>query len=465
MTPGGTSDEKLMVEQVERLGARRLAEIVVNHCHRDERLHQTVRIALAASTLGGPLVKTLATEIDAVRASRHFYGYRESNVLAQELDRIRQGITEYLLPAQPRAAAELLGRLIRLDANVYERSDDSDGVIGDAIGEAVTDCGRAWAAVPERDPKVLAGEVFNLFTTDEYGARSEVITAFSEALGTSGLDELERMVRERLDHAPAGKYGYRQRALTIALENIADARGDVDGYIAAQRLAGTEGAAVQDIGERLLAAGRLEEALQWLDRADIPEHNRGDIGPLKVDILDRLGRTEDAQAVRWSIFATSLSADILDEYLGRLPEDVVAEARQRAIATACRHPDVHQSLPLLAELSPDIAAELVHMRLGEIRGEAYWTLRPVAERLRESHPVAAILLYRQMADAVLQRGQSQYYDHAVRDLIAAERLVPKVEDWLDHRPQEAYRQHVGTEHRQKRAFWERMGRAGLSWRQ
>jgi hypothetical protein len=99
---------------------------------------------------------------------------------------------------QPRSAAELLGRLIRLDANVYERSDDSDGVIGDAIGEAVTDCGRAWAAVPERDPKILAAEVFDLFTTDEYGARSEVITAFSEALGTSGLNELERLVRERL---------------------------------------------------------------------------------------------------------------------------------------------------------------------------------------------------------------------------------------------------------------------------
>ena len=62
MTPGGTSDEKLMVEQIERLGARRLAEIVVNHCHRDERLHQTVRIALAASTLGGPLAtKATAT--------------------------------------------------------------------------------------------------------------------------------------------------------------------------------------------------------------------------------------------------------------------------------------------------------------------------------------------------------------------------------------------------------------------
>src|ERR1700730_12971048 len=336
MTPGGTSNEKLMVEQIERLGARRLAEIVVNHCHRDERLHQTVRIALAASTLGGPLVKTLATEIDAVRASRHFYGYRESNILAQELDRIRQGITDYLLPAQPRAAAELLGRLIRLDANVYERSDDSDGVIGDAIGEAVTDCGRAWAAAPERDPKILAAEVFDLFTSDEYGARREVITAFSEALGKSGLDELERMVRERLDRALTGKHAYRQQALTIALENIADARGDVDGYIAAQRLAGTENLAVKEIGERLLAAGRLEEALHWLDRPNVPEHRRGDIDRLKVGTLDRLGRTEDAQSVRWSMFSTSLSTDILDEYPNALPGRVGTRPSPRALRTPRR---------------------------------------------------------------------------------------------------------------------------------
>jgi hypothetical protein len=464
MTLGRTGDEEFMVDQVERLGARRLAEIVVNHCHRDERLHQTVRIALAASTPDGPLVKTLATEIDAVRASRHFYGYRESNVLTQELDRIRQGITEYLLPAQPRAAAELLGRLIRLDANVYERSDDSDGVIGDAIGEAVTDCGRAWAADPERDRKILAAEVFDLFTTDEYGARRDVITAFSGALGAPGLDELERMVRKCLEHAPAGKHDHRQQVLTTALENIADARGDVDGYIAAQRLAGTEDVAVKEIGERPLAAGRLEEALHWLDRPSVPEHKLGDIGRLKVDVLDRLGRTEEAQAVRWSMFATSLSAGTLDEYLGRLPEVFVAEARERAIATACRHPDVHRSLHLLTELSPDIAADLVHRRLGEIRGEAYWVLRHVADCLTENHPIAAILLYRRMADAVLERGQSQHYDHAVRDLVAAERLAPNVEDWLGHPPQEAYRQQVATEHRQKRAFWERMGRAGLSWR-
>ena len=136
-----------------------------------------------------------------------------------------------------------------------------------------------------------------------------------------------------------------------------------------------------------------------------------------------------------------------------------------AIAVGRGHPDLHRALQLLADLAPDIAAELVHRRLGEIRGEAYFVLRPVADRLAETHPVAAILLYREMADAVLRRGQSLQYDHAVRDLVAAERLVPNVEDWLGQLSQEAYRRRVAAEHRQKRAFWQKMERAGLPWRE
>jgi hypothetical protein len=121
-------------------------------------------------------------------------------------------------------------------------------------------------------------------------------------------------------------------------------------------------------------------------------------------------------------------------------------------------------LHLLADLASDIAAELVHRRLGEIRGEVYFVLRPVADRLAETQPVAAILLYREMAEAVLRRGQSLQYDYAVQDLVAAERLVPNVEDWLGYPSQEDYRRRVATEHRQKRAFWQRMERARLPWR-
>jgi hypothetical protein len=241
-------------------------------------------------------------------------------------------------------------------------------------------------------------------------------------------------------------------------------RGDVDGYIAARRLAGSEAAAVREVIERLVAAGRIEEALHWAERPDVPALERENIARLKVDILDRLGRIEDAQAVRWSIFSTSLSSDILAEYLGRLPEIATAEARQMAITAARGHPDVHRALPLLADLAPDGVAELVRHRLDEIQGEVYFVLRPVAESLAKTDPLAAILPYREMANAVLRRGQSPQYDYAVQDRTAAEKLVPHVEDWLGHLSQEAYRRRVATEHRQKRAFWQKMERASLPWR-
>ena len=235
---------------------------------------------------------------------------------------------------------------------------------------------------------------------------------------------------------------------------------------ATSRLSASPAAKTQrsKIAERLVAAGRLEEALHWADRTDLRTFERENIARLKVDILDRLGRTEDAQAVRWSIFVTSLSPDILAEYLGRLPEAATAEARQRAIAAARGHPDIYRALQLLADLAPDVAAELVRRRLDEIQGEVYFVLRPVADRVAETDALAAILLYREMADAVLRRRQSLQYDYAVQDIIAAERLVPNVEDWLGHLSQEAYRRWVATEHRQKRAFWQKMERVGLPWR-
>jgi hypothetical protein len=58
MAPARIGDEELTAEEVERLGARRLAEIVVKHCYQDDGLLQTVRIALAASAPGDALVET-----------------------------------------------------------------------------------------------------------------------------------------------------------------------------------------------------------------------------------------------------------------------------------------------------------------------------------------------------------------------------------------------------------------------
>lgn len=460
-----SGEPEISVEAVEALGARRLAEMLVEHADWDKGLRQTLRLALAAQGSGGRLVRTLSKEIQRIEGDRRFYGYRESHALADELDRVREAIVGDLLPKQPSAAAQLLGRFIRLDANVFERADDSDGVIGDVLKQAVEDFGAAWAAVPDRDRSRLAQEVLAILVTDNYGVHGHIVAAFKSALGPDGLDDLERLIREELDRRRAQGGDSRVWALTHGLQDIADARGDVDAFIAAQRLAGTENHALKAICERLLQAGRPEEALTRIEQAEVPAHRLWESDDLRIRILDRLGRHEQAQAVRWQAFTRGLSKHTLDEYVDRLPDGERGARRKAAVATAQQHREPHAALALLVALDVDAAADFVLARHGELNGDSYTGLRAAAQALGSRHPVAAMLLYRLLADAVLARAQSTHYQYAVRDLVAAEQLLPAVPDWFGQQTQGAYREQVVAVHRQKRAFWDKMKAAGLHWKE
>jgi len=61
------------------------------------------------------------------------------------------------------------------------------------------------------------------------------------------------------------------------------------------------------IAEGLVAAGRLDEALQRLERATGGEHRNDGLDDLRIEVLDWLGRADDAQAVRWGVFLRTLS--------------------------------------------------------------------------------------------------------------------------------------------------------------
>ena len=461
---GDWSDVELTVDAVEALGVWRLAVLLVQHAERDAILREDLRMALLATGPTDQLAGVLTNAIRAVESERRYHDYTQSGGLAATLDRLRASIVADLLPRAPQPAADLLGRFLRLDCGVFERCDDSDGLIGDVFRQAVADCGRAWLAVPERDPRRLAELVFDLFAENDYGVRDDVVPAFRSSLGPVGLDALEGLIRHRLGALTDDPGSRHEAELIRALTEIADARGDLDGFIALHELAGTEASAVKDICERLVAAGRLEEALDRAQRAEVPDWRRGDVDRLRVDILHRLGRVEEAQALRRDLFARTLSPTILDDYLEALPAVERPAALGDAVALARRHADVHGALELLARLDLDTAAALVRERVQDLNAQLYRVLRPAAERLAERHPMAAVLLFRRLADSVLDQAQSLAYGYAVKDLEAAERLSAAVADWSGHPPADAYRRQVAAKHRQKRAFWERMRQAGLDWR-
>jgi tetratricopeptide (TPR) repeat protein len=456
-------DLEFSVAEVERLGAARLAALIVDHAGRESALARALQLALMAVGPVDLLATELAGRLRAVEEDRRFFDYRQSGTLADTLDGLRRAIVLDLLPREPRAAVALLVRLLRSDQGVFERCDDSDGFIGDVFRQTVADFGRAWLSVPDRDPVALAEMVFTLFSGNDYGVRDDIIPAVKDALGGSGLDEVERLIRDRFDPAAMAAGNRQQRDLGRALIEIADARGDLDGFIALHRLAGTEATAVKDICERLIAAGRLAEALERVERARIPAWQQADFDRLRVEILERLGRHDEAQSLRRDLFARTLSPSVLDDYLGWLPEADRPAAWAGAVDLARCHSDVHGALTLLLRLDPDAAAELVHRRANEFNPHLYRILRPAAERLAEVHPLAALLIYRCLADAVVSEGQSQFYDYAINDLKAAQSLAARVEDWRGHPTGETFRAQVAIKHNGKDIFWTQMHKAGLHW--
>ena len=169
----------------------------------------------------------------------------------------------------------------------------------------------------------------------------------------------------------------------MALTDIADAQGDVDAFIAqydsetrkVPRIAA-------EIAQRLLPPAE-QRRLQTIDAA---EHKRSgwpdfEWEDARIDALEALERSDDAQAARWSCFERFLSARHLREYLKRLPDfdDIEAETRALDYAESLAELVGGADRSLRHGLRPIARRNFVLGRTEELDGDRYEVLTPVAD--------------------------------------------------------------------------------------
>jgi hypothetical protein len=138
---------------------------------------------------------------------------------------------------------------------------------------------------------------------------------------------------------------------------------------------------------------------------------------LWIDYLDRVGRTEEAQAVRWQSFERTLSAERAKAFISRLSDFDDVEAEARAFAVASDHADLETALCFLMEWPalPE-ASRMIERRSEEIQLPAEAAER-CAAKLRRRYPKAAHLLLRKAAAAACRR----------RDFKRCDRLTAEAE--------------------------------------
>lgn len=220
----------------------------------------------------------------------------------------------------------------------------------------------------------------------------------------------EAIARQALDRLRAHPASAPGRATLI--RQLADAAGDVDAYLGAWTAAALAMPAVAaGAAQRLLAAGRIDEAggilraaapgpPRWGRAADPPDP---DWQSAWIDYLERAGRTDEAQAERWSSFEQTLSPERTRAFIARLADFDDVEAETRALAFAAGHPAFERGLgflmdwPALAEASRMIERREDDIQVSPGAAELW------AAKLRRRHPKAARLLLRRAAAAAFRR--------------------------------------------------------------
>jgi hypothetical protein len=470
----------LSAQSLEALGATRLAEILMELGDGDAGIKRRLKLELAANASPQEAEREIAKRLATIGRSRSYIEWHNAKAFAADLDQQRKAIVGQVAKASPVLGLGLMWRFLGLADSVFARCDDSNGTISSVFQAAVSDVGPI-ALAAKVDPETLAGDVLAQLKTSDYGHRDELIATLAPALGSDGLIALKRLVeaygaekREQPAKNDRRVIGWgsggeiyadeieersRQSTVRHALLQIADALGDVDAFAAqysaeARRVPGI----AAEIALRLLAAGRADEALTMLDRADrrrtnapFPEFDWDDA---RIAVLEALGRKDEAQAVRWACFAGFLSTGHLRAYLKQLPDfdDVEAERRAMDLATSFR--SVHHALHFLVEW-PDLerAARLVATRAKELDGDFYAVLSPAADALSGRYPLAATRLLRLMIDHTLDQAKSSRYKHAARHLLECQSLAGTIASFDPLEPHAEYLARLKKDHGRKSGFW------------
>jgi hypothetical protein len=472
------SKKALTAKNLETLGAERLAELLIEISTGDAAAKRRLRLELAGAQNPAEVAREIRKRLTAIARSRSFVDWQNRRALADDLETQRRAIVDHVAKADADEALDLTWRLLALANSIFARCDDSSGTVIGIFQSAYEDLGEI-AKAAKVDPKSLGDSAFQALTENAYGQYDDLITVLTPALGPEGLEHLkQRMIAlsNQPVPKPAGKerrvigwgtggpiyadeVAERSRVSTVrlALQAIADAQGDVDAFIGqydeetrrVPRIAAK-------IARRLLVSGRAEEAWRAIEATEHRRSGWPDFAweDARIDVLDALGRGDEAQAARWSCFERSLSAPHLRAYLKRLPDFDDVEAEARALDHAQSHKSLLQALSFLVSWPAlDRAATLVIQRARELDGDHYGTLSPAADALAGKYPLAATLLLRAMVDFSLKQSRSSRYRHAARHLMECTSLAASIADFGAFETHEVYAARLRSEHGRKSAFW------------
>jgi hypothetical protein len=467
----------LTQEALVALGPDKLAKLVVDEAGRNAGFKRIVNAALAGARGPDAVAAVVNRRLVALQNARGFIDWEKRKAFVADLRATLATITDELGAADPVLAAEHALRFLGTAERVFERVDDSTRQVQEVYWDAAEAVPALVRSFSDAEKAKLPDRLMALLHQDDHGLIETVLAGVVPLLPSASIERLDAglaAAAREIGPVRADERDWQRRVrldrVIRARQAIADQRGDVDAFIALESSRPSRAQDTLGIAERLLAAGRACDALEWVRRSGRPGrrvmswedigdetagHDRADRDRVRLEIriLEALGDSEAAQTLRWKTFEATLDGSMLRDYLAHLPDFGEFDALDRAFAHAAAFPHRYTALAFfLGWPRRDLAAKLVLDHLGAWDGRHYGALAPAAEALEDKHPAAATVLYRALIDDVLARARSSAYGHAARYLARldaiGDRIVPP--GLPDHA---AYKAELQRAHGRKTGFW------------
>ncbi|THD61424.1 DUF6880 family protein [Phenylobacterium sp.] len=417
--PTPASLKKVTPQNLELLGAARLAELLAAAAEARPEIKRRLRMELAAEQGAEALAVEIDKRLASLETSRGKISWRQRPGFVRDLDGLRGLIVGRLADLDRASAVRRMWMFLGAGRWVGSRLRDKHGALAAVFDQAAQDLG---ALLADSDPAAAAEGLAAAIA--DWPAAWAVWLPIALRRASPGLaaEALRRL---------STRTGATASWLPL-IRQLADAAEDPDAYRATfTHKALLDPSAAAEVAQRMLAAGRLAEAAALLE-ASRPRGGRSILGRGKgpepdfdwesawIETLDRSGRADEAQAARWASFERTLSAARLRDITRRLADFDDVEAESRAFAHAAIHEDVDAALRLLIDWPalPEAA------RLIEGRGDDIAVCAEDAElwaaKLRARQPEAAERLLRKAAAAAFRRREFAVCDRLTAEADALE---------------------------------------------
>ena len=431
----------------------RLADWLFQAAMADERLEKQLQLKLSTD------LAALKKSLSALLRTGGFLDWRRSQDYALQLD-APLATLESLLERDPDTCFALAEYSVNRLLRIYQRADDSSGMIGDRLREFAELYARAAARANISGPQ-LATRLFKFKEREDW--QLFPLEQYWDSLGSKGQAAYLARVDKALSALPesSGEDDFRSRLEGSRVmrwrEEIARCQSDFDTLLDLLSRDLSSGHAYEKIVRACREFGHDALALSWAERGLKHHPDARGMRPLVAEEYLRAGLDVEALELLWEDFRQRpgsdtwqrLQAGSADQW-PTIRRQALEELAEREFVLEDGRRIVSMRIQLLmAERSLDEALELALTHAADPG-----LLTGLAQAVARNQPQAAAKLYRRSADAELPQANAKTYKKVVPLL----KSVAQLDDSQDTRE---WLQGIRTRYKARPKLIGMMNKAGI----